>query len=188
MSRGQREGIPSRLTAEHEAWCRAWSKDHEIMTWAKSKSQTLNQLHQEPNDSRTQAPLFLRIFLITLSFPQLTSLQDTVYFVYINIYVKIFHNRSCYESISCMHAHTPTVQSLVWAPCFPLYARETSLFYPQSSHFQSQPIALQTWTSGKRSEGCLSPVRPEKWQTLLPPKPTENPFTNDSHKRHFPMK
>lgn len=76
------------------------------------------------------------------------------------------------------HAHTPSLQSLVWALCFPLDAREASLFYPQSSHFQSQTTALHTWTSGNRSEVCLCPVRPEEWQTLLPPKPTENPITN----------
>lgn len=77
--------------------------------------------------------------------------------------------------VSHAHACTHTIPT---EPCVPLDARETSLFYPQSSHFQSQPTALHTWTSGNRSEGCLGPVRPEEWQTLLPPKPTENPFTN----------
>ena len=77
--------------------------------------------------------------------------------------------------VSHAHACTHTIPT---EPCVPLDARETSLFYPQSSHFQSQPTALHTWTSGNRSEGCLGPVRPEEWQTLLPPKPTESPFTN----------
>ena len=39
-----RERILSRLHAQHRAWCRAWSHDPDVMTWAEIKSWTLNQL------------------------------------------------------------------------------------------------------------------------------------------------
>lgn len=47
MGRGECEGkrILSRLHTECRAPCKAWSQDPETMTWTKTKSQLLNQLH-----------------------------------------------------------------------------------------------------------------------------------------------
>ena len=41
-----RERISSRLCTEHWAWCRAWSRNPQITTWAETKSQWLNQPQQ----------------------------------------------------------------------------------------------------------------------------------------------
>ena len=40
MGEEQRERISGRLHAEQGAWCRAYSKDPEIMTWAKGRHLT----------------------------------------------------------------------------------------------------------------------------------------------------
>lgn len=73
-----------------------------------------------------------------------------------------------------MRAHT---HHLSKASCGLLKPEEkTSLFYPQSSHYQNQPTALQISTSGHRSEECLNPLRPEEVANTAATKPNLNPI------------
>ena len=58
-----RERIPNRLHPQHKYQCGAWSHNHETMTWAEVKSQTINWL------SHPGTPLITSFkFLITGSF------------------------------------------------------------------------------------------------------------------------
>ena len=55
----QKERISSRPRADHGARHRAWSQDPEIMTWAETKSQMLNQSHYPGSPGQSYSNIVL---------------------------------------------------------------------------------------------------------------------------------